>query len=225
LVGMVLPTMLDGAESWIASAGMLSELTTTYNAMIRSCMRMNTHTQWAHRITTESLLHKIGMQPLLYYLDWRVLGYMGHIARMGHERLPRKMMGAQLPGSRPLGAPPKNRSRQLNECLRRKENSLDKWEDRAQNRSHWREIIKKITCTPRAKKKKPSWIDNPTELLDCAVELKWEEKYYAGRVVDFDTEFETNERLWRVIYDDGDQADYYSWEISQILCLDEMGVF
>ena len=52
---------VNGAEHWVVSAGMLRELTTEFNAMVRACLRFSTHTQRRHRITTEETLALAGM--------------------------------------------------------------------------------------------------------------------------------------------------------------------
>ena len=67
--GMILPIMLDGAENWVISAKILLEIQTTYNKMIRGCMRITTHTTRKHRITTSDLLNRLKMEPIQYYLD------------------------------------------------------------------------------------------------------------------------------------------------------------
>jgi hypothetical protein len=225
LLGMILPTLLDGAEHWIVSSIMLAELTSAYNGMIRSCLRMTTHTQRKHSITTEDMLSKLGMRPLVYYLDWKILGYAGHVARMDKGRLPSIMLDAQMQGPRLIGAPPKTHHRQRRECLQRKKIQVDSWRDTALDRNNWRKLIKANTEVLRPRKIKPTWHLRPSELLRCAVEVQFEGKFYVGRVVDFDVDVDTNETIWRVVYDDGDSADYNSHEISRIVCMDEMGVF
>ena len=47
--------------------------------MIRSCFRLNMFTTRKFKITTSSLLTKMDMGDLQYYLDWKVLGYAGTV--------------------------------------------------------------------------------------------------------------------------------------------------
>ena len=115
MIGMVLPTMLDGAENWIISAKLKRELESAYNKMIRSCLRMTSHTQRIHRISTLEMLGKINLENLQFYLDWKILGYAGHVQRMKPERLPLMMVGAYLPGPRNIGAPCKTHQRQISQ--------------------------------------------------------------------------------------------------------------
>ena len=43
--------------------------------------------------------------------------------------------------------------------------------------------------------------------------------------MDTDVDNETNEQIWGVRYDDGEQSDYNAAELHKILCTDETNVF
>ena len=226
MIGMVLPTLLDGAENWIISASLYNELTAAYNKMIRSCLRMTTHTQRIHRVSTQTMLLKLGMEPLQYYLDWKILGYAGHIARMPPHRLPFRTATASIPGPRPRGAPSKTHKRQIRQCLKRKNLLTDDWVIKAQNRNQWRAAITAILPYPMKKSKIiPSWVHNPEEIINCYVEKLFGSKYYVGTITNIDVDEKTNDQLWCVVYDDGDTADYDKNQIQKILCNDETHVF
>ena len=225
LMGMILPTMLDGAENWIISSKMLAELNSAYNIFIRSCLRMTTHTQRTYNITTTQLLKKMEMNDLQYYIDWKILGYIGHVVRMNTQRIPYQMLEAYLPGPRKIGAPCKTHKKQIVQCLLRKQISQETWKTDALERNEWRNMIKNVIPTKIQINTKPSWHSNPREILDCHVEKKYGSKYYVGIIVSLDIDSITHEQLWRVDYDDGDSADYNRGQIQKILCLDEMHVF
>jgi hypothetical protein len=66
--GMIIPTILDGAEHWVVSSKKRRELNSCFNRM-RSCLRINLYTTRKHKITTEMAHSKIGVGNLDYYLD------------------------------------------------------------------------------------------------------------------------------------------------------------
>ena len=133
MLGLVLPTMLDGAENWIVSAAALRKLQTTYRRMVRSCFRLNLHTTRKWEITTQELLDRLHMEPLEHYLQWRALGYAGHVARMPNRRLPKQMSQATLPGPKMTGGQPRTYDRQLQRYLKDK-GILDEWGTLAQDK-------------------------------------------------------------------------------------------
>ena len=52
------------------------------------------------------------------------------------------------------------------------------------------------------------------------MEQRFEGKWYAGIIVDTDIDCDTNETMWRVLYDDGDMEDLHARELDKILCPD-----
>jgi hypothetical protein len=55
---------------------------------------------------------KLGLENLDYYLDQRMLGYAGHVERMGNERLPKLLRGSYLVGGMKRGRPQKTHADQ-----------------------------------------------------------------------------------------------------------------
>ena len=99
LTGMVLPTMLDGAESWVVSAKAMKELRSVYNRIVRGCCRVSLHTTRKHRVTTKSLQSRLRVAMLEHYLDWRILGHAGHVMRVADGRLPKPTMQGRIEGN------------------------------------------------------------------------------------------------------------------------------
>ena len=58
-----------------------------------------------HRITTESLMLRLGVDAIDFYVARRQLGWAGHVCRMDFDRLPRRMLSSWVPHKRPPGAP------------------------------------------------------------------------------------------------------------------------
>ena len=148
ITGMLLPIVLDSAETWVVSAQSLKELKVAYNIMVRGCLRYSLCTTRKHRITIADMQDRLGIHPLEYFLDWRVLGYAGHVARMMEHRLPKQIMEGEVSGKARRGAPNKSHRTQRKECLQRKGISLVDWKDLAQNKNAWRILIKKESMLP-----------------------------------------------------------------------------
>jgi hypothetical protein len=91
LTGVVLPIMLDGAESWVVSAR---------GRITRGCCRVSLRATRKHRIVTASLQTRLGVATLVHYLDWRMLGHAGHVMRMADGRLPKLGLLARLARSK-----------------------------------------------------------------------------------------------------------------------------
>ena len=63
------------------------------------------------RWQNQAVLQRCGQRPMQQILRQRRLQWLGHCHRMADSRLPKQMLTAQLPGTRPAGKPPR-RSRE-----------------------------------------------------------------------------------------------------------------
>jgi hypothetical protein len=224
---MVLPTMLDGVESCVITAQILQEMTSKYHQWIRSCCRITPYTQRKNRITSEDLLRQMGLQPLHYYIDLKQLSYAGHIQRMATDRLPKTMRDGHLAGPRKLGRPHKNLNACIMEGLKRKGVSSETWQKLAEDKTNWRQAIRKQSCGQarwKARQRHPShfnkWSAQPRSIIGQYVEKRFGSKWYTGIITDVDIDIDTNQTIWRIVYDDDDEADYNENQLNRILCLD-----
>ena len=55
--------------------------------------------------SSEQLRERLGLDSIEYYIARRQLRWLGHVRRMGPERLPRRMLSAWVAHKRPAGAP------------------------------------------------------------------------------------------------------------------------
>jgi hypothetical protein len=140
--GMIIPTLLDGAEHWIVSAEKRRELNTTFNSMVRSALRFTTCTTRKYRITSKELHGKLALENLDCHLDMRVLGHVGHVQRMGPGRLPKQLRDSFLLRSQKRGRPCKTHDDQVRECMKRKGIELADWKLLALNKTKWRAAIR-----------------------------------------------------------------------------------
>jgi hypothetical protein len=61
---MVIPTMLDGAECCTITARRMKEMESLYLRMVRSCLGVTTYTTRKYKMTNETLLGRLGVNPL-----------------------------------------------------------------------------------------------------------------------------------------------------------------
>jgi hypothetical protein len=231
LVTMVVPTLLDGAECCAVTAATLREMESMYLRWVRSCLGVTPYTQRKFKTTSEELLQRLGVHPLHHYLDLKVLAYAGHVQRMPDTRLPKITRNSHLAGSRKVGRPSKSRRDGVKDSLKRKEICVETWRQKVVDKKSWAQTIRNIpksqgTCASwarasgRKSRAAPAWAHKPLQLIGCNVEQRFEGKWYAGIIVDTDIDCDTNETMWRVLYDDGDMEDLHARELDKILCPD-----
>ena len=151
-VGMVMAMMLYGAEVWIPSARMIRALQSAFRQMVRSMMRVNLLHTRLHHIRHTDLLHKLDLHDFLWYLDQRVLGWAGHLARMPPSRLPRKALTSYLNSPRHSGGQALTHGRTLYRSLRRRKIESGRWMVEAMDREKWRAATKATTSLHLPKK-------------------------------------------------------------------------
>jgi hypothetical protein len=88
--------------------------------------------------------------------------------RMADGRLPKLIMKGRIDGKGRVGAPPKSHSKQLIECLRRKNIDESNWVSLTSDKANWRSLVKKKivlnkwTSTTRASARhKEEWVLMP----------------------------------------------------------------
>ena len=125
-----------------------------------------------------------------------------------------------------LARPRKSHGRQIQESLKRKRIPLESWKSIAADRNDWKYLIKNVVPIQLpVRTRNQIWTKSPEELLELHVEKRYGAKWYAGKIVDTDIDIDTNEQIWTVLYDDGDEEDYDERQLRKILCLDETAVF
>ena len=64
------------------------------------------------------------------------------------------------------------------------------------------------------------WVKNPPIALGLKVEKKFGQKWHGGSIISYDIDMDTNETLWHIKYDDGDEEDCSARELSTMICED-----
>ena len=99
--------------------------------MVRSSLRITTHTTWENHITTEMMLDKVGFQNMAFYLDWKTLSSAGHVQRMNENWLPTIITNSTVMGKRRIGRPLKKHSAQVPTAMKRCGIETEGWETTA----------------------------------------------------------------------------------------------
>ena len=140
---MVLPTLLDGIECCAVTKKSMDDMGSMYLRFVRSALRITPHTQRKLRLSSEALLRKLGVKPLHYYLDWKVLGYAGHVERISPNLLTKTIRHSNLCGTRQVGRPFKTVDNNIVGCLRRTKIEVSKWKEIAHDKQKWAKIIRR----------------------------------------------------------------------------------
>ena len=95
---VVLPSLLYGSETWTVESDNLRHVQTFHNQCVRSIMGI---TNYQHgkieRIPSRVLRKDFGMEELISdVLTNHRLRWLGHVAQMDDERLPRQMLFGEL---------------------------------------------------------------------------------------------------------------------------------
>ena len=141
--GIILNVLLYGCESWCLTADLVGTLASWHHARLREMCRVTMHQVWIHRITTDELYERIGVQSIEYYIRVRTLRWVGHVARMDKTRLPRRLLTAWVANSRPIGGTEMTYGRSLERWLKHADLPTDfsEWSKLAQDRPKWRALI------------------------------------------------------------------------------------
>ena len=138
---LILAILLYGAEHWCLTESLFRKLRVFHARCVRAMCRVNRLHTRVYRIRTSDLLNRLSLQSIDSYVNRRQLRWLGHVARMEPQRLPRKMLTSWVPSKRPRGAPNFTYGRGIYKCLRKVGLSKNDWYQKALNRLDWRRII------------------------------------------------------------------------------------
>jgi hypothetical protein len=143
-VAVVLPVLLYGCEGWCMSTSLWCKLRRFHNRCTRAMCRV---TRWHVReygITTASMQKVMQLRSIETYVCRRQLQWAGHLARMGPDRLPRRMLTAWC--DRPRSSRPfVSYGATLTAALEFADVDVGKWMELAQDRGSWNAMIKGIS--------------------------------------------------------------------------------
>ena len=122
-VALVLGVLLYGCESWCLREKEYEKMQRFHHDCVRTMLRINWHQQWKRKIKMKQLFAELGnrVRPLRWHYETRHLRWVGHLARMKHDRLPLMLLTSWVPHSRPIGCPRMTFGRTVKKALKRRE--------------------------------------------------------------------------------------------------------
>jgi exonuclease III len=150
-VTLVVTILLYGSESWAPRQDMLQQLRVFHHGCVRSMCRVTMRQVHKHRITTVSLLERLGLETIEFYYFTRMLRWAGHVARMPWHRTPRKLLTSWVKNKRPRGRPLFTFGHALKKALKWAGLPIQyaEWSTLAQDRPQWRSLITSPTIKTR----------------------------------------------------------------------------
>nr|VZI28950.1 unnamed protein product [Spirometra erinaceieuropaei] len=131
---VILPTLLYGAETWMARR---------LNHFHLSCLCRILRLNWQDRIPDSDVLERTGMLSIYSMLRQMQLRWSGHLVRMDDERLPKRLFyGDVATGSRRQGGPIRRYKDTLKSSLKLLQINPTNWEELACDHPAWRRTVK-----------------------------------------------------------------------------------
>ena len=138
---LVLTVLLYGSELWCLTEKLLNKLRSFHARCIRAMCRVTLLHTRAHRISTATLMKRLGLASIDDLITTKILRWAGHVMRMKKHRLPRKLISSWVRNPRPRGCPQFTYGRGLYKALHRKNISKETWSALAFERDIWRKMI------------------------------------------------------------------------------------
>ena len=139
---LVLSILLYGSESWSLTEKVLDRLRVFHARCVRAMSRVSRKHTWSEHISTQQLEQELGLATIDFYVSRRQLRWLGHVSRMGFERLPRRMLSSWVNAPRPRGAPQMTYGRSITKALEKFNIDLRYWPELAMDRLAWRETVR-----------------------------------------------------------------------------------
>ena len=148
----VLPILLYSSETWIYKASTWKLLEAFHHRCIRTMTNVNMTLTERFRIRTDDLRNRLRLESIRVFAARRVLGWLGHLARMNVDFMARQLLTAfvQVDSSIPIpGGNIKTYGDSCVQFLDMVKVSKDEWFVSAQNRDNWRDQVKSMTSLNR----------------------------------------------------------------------------
>ena len=133
----VLPCLLYGSETW----PVLDRHTKRLNVFHLNCLRRICHLS-RRRASNISVLERCNCESIDMMLHTYRLRWLGHVARMDGERVPKRLLFSHVSGHRSRGRPRKRWTDVVKNDLKRK-GRTNNWFRSCQDRAFWRSVLLK----------------------------------------------------------------------------------
>jgi Reverse transcriptase (RNA-dependent DNA polymerase). len=136
--GIVVPTVLYGAETW----GLREDERRRLDVLEMKCLRSMCGVTRLDRIRNEEIRRRTREEKeLSARVDQRVLSWFGHMERMDKDRVVNRIMRSHVKGVRPRGRPRYGWSDGAKRALESRGLSIDEGRVRTRDRREWRMIV------------------------------------------------------------------------------------
>ena len=120
----------------------LDRLRVFHARCVRAMSRVSRKHTWSEHIQTQQLEQELGLETIDLHVKRRQLRWLGHVRRMGFERLPRRMLSSWVNAPRPRGAPQMTYGRSITKALEMFNIDVRTWPELAADRAAWRETLR-----------------------------------------------------------------------------------
>jgi transcription termination factor 2 len=151
---VVITTLLYACETWTLYQRQLKLLEQFHQGKLRKIMRI----RWEQRVSNVKVLERANTTSIEAMVARHRLRWIGHVQRMPDDRLPKRILYAELVnGNRPVGGPKKRFKDQLKRTLIASDIPLSHWVETANDRTRWRQVcedgIQRLETTRRTKER------------------------------------------------------------------------
>ena len=136
---VVLATLLYGSETWTTKRDAVRKLEVFHNRCLRGILGISAMQQRMEHISSVQLAKRFGMEESLEDMVMaRQLCWLGHVARMSEERIPKKVLFGWLPQRRPAHGTKMRWRDRVRRDLRKFHIDENTWFKECQERPVWR---------------------------------------------------------------------------------------
>jgi hypothetical protein len=143
-----LNTALWGCESWATSSTVKHALQVFHHRSLRTILNINMFEVEEQRITNTEVRKRANVPDILIFLTRRNLRWIGKIARMPMNRLPRRLLAAWVQNKRKAGRPQNTLRNTMIDSLQQvlgdqvsEHAPLSEWIETAKDEILWKDIV------------------------------------------------------------------------------------
>jgi hypothetical protein len=143
---IILPVVLYGCETWALTRQQENRFRVFENKILRKIFgaKRDEETGEYRRLHNQELEELFDSPSIIRVMKARRTRWAGHVARMGEERVARKILEGKPEGKRPLGRPRQRWEDNVKRDIFEVESDQVSWRELAQNREDWRACVNAV---------------------------------------------------------------------------------
>ena len=140
----ILSVLLYGSESWTPLSKHLKKLNSFHHRCVRIILGISNRQQWTQRISAREILRRWGdTESAEDRVLKRKMEWLGHLARMPDQRMPKAALFGWLPQPRPRGGPRRRWRDVIKKDLKQIDVEETEWyEEACRSRTGWRALCR-----------------------------------------------------------------------------------